>query len=230
MARRLRVVLVGAALAALVLGMAGAAWAQDRGCTGDIVLDPGHGGTDTGATYTFPQGPPYYGTKLTEAEQNLEVAFELKRLLVEDGYTVCMTRTRDDETRSNRARYTYANTTGAKLLLSIHMNGSTNSSVDYTTTLYGKPRKDLELAQSVFNSLSLLPPAKPNDPDNLLDSRPPYQFASGVLLKSNMPATIAETVFITNPYEAAWLADTSGERQQQIAVALEQGINHYLTN
>jgi N-acetylmuramoyl-L-alanine amidase len=33
----------------------------------------------------------------------------------------------------------------------------------------------------------------------MIDVRQPYQYASGVLLKSNMPAVIAETVFITNP-------------------------------
>jgi N-acetylmuramoyl-L-alanine amidase len=227
--RRLTVMLVGAAIAALVLGIAGVAWAQDKNCTGDIVLDPGHGGNDLGATYTFPQGPPYYGKILTEEAQNLAVASDLKGLLTADGYTVCMTRTTNGETLSNRARYTYANTTGAKILVSIHMNGSSNPNVDYTTTLYGKPRKDLKLAQKVFESLSNLP-AAPRGTVGKIGTRPPYQFASGVLLKSNMPATIAESVFITNPHEAAWLSNYYPERQHQIAMMLEQGIKNYFTS
>jgi N-acetylmuramoyl-L-alanine amidase len=237
MARRLTVIMVSAAMAVLVLGIAGTAGAQDitPDLTGKtIILDPGHGGNDDGAKNAN------YG--LTEKEQNLDVANRLKALLVSSGATVYMTRTDNTTTLSNRDRYTYANSKASpvyenNILVSIHMNGSTNSSVDYTTTLYGKPRKDLELAQSVFNSLSLLPPAKSNDPDNLLDSRPPYQFASGVLLKSNMPAAIAETVFITNDEEAAWLKTprklpdgTEVSRQQQIAEALEQGINNYFAS
>ncbi len=115
-----------------------------------MVLDPGHGGTDSGAVNTK--------YNLTEKAQTLDVALKLKALLESEGYTVCMTRT-GDETLSNNDRYTYANTTGAPVLVSIHMNGSSNSSHDYTTTLFGKWRKDKELATTVFQSLSALPAA-----------------------------------------------------------------------
>jgi N-acetylmuramoyl-L-alanine amidase len=148
--------LAGAAMAALVLAMAGVAWAQDVGCKGDIVLDPGHGGTDTGAVYSA------NGIYLTEKAEVLKVAYLLKGRLQDQygrSYGVCMTRTTNEETLSNRDRYTYANTTGAKVLVSIHMNGSSNPNVDYTTTLYGKWQKDKKLAYAVFNSLSTLPSA-----------------------------------------------------------------------
>ena len=56
----------------------------------------------------------------------------------------------------------------------------------------------------------------------------PYSFASGVLLKSDMPATIAETVFITSEAEGRLLSDGTGARQQQIAEALEAGVEDYL--
>jgi N-acetylmuramoyl-L-alanine amidase len=194
-----------------------AAGAQEPPCTGDVVLDPGHGGTDSGAVNTK------YG--LTEKEQNLEVATRLKALLENDGYTVCMTRT-TDKTLSNNDRYTYANTTGARVLVSIHMNGSTNTTQDYTTTLFGKWRKDKELATTVFGSLSTLPAANGT---GTIATRAPYSFASGVLLKSEMPATIAETVFITSDREGQLLSDGTGTRQQQIAQALRVGIEDYLT-
>ena len=106
-------------------------------CSGKVVLDAGHGGTDSGAVNTK------YG--LTEKEQTLDVAKRLKALLQGDGSTVYMTRTSNSQTLSNNDRYTYANTTGANVLVSIHMNGSTNPSTDYTTTLFGKWRKDKEL-------------------------------------------------------------------------------------
>jgi N-acetylmuramoyl-L-alanine amidase len=236
MSRRFTVVLVGAAMAVFVLATTGAAWAQDKDCRGDIVLDPGHGGTDTGAVYNK------NGIYLTEKAQVLEVAYLLKDLL-QDGYgpysRVCMTRTSDFETLSNSARYTYANTTGAKVLVSIHMNGSSDPNVDYTTTLFGKWQKDKAFAYSIFgdnvNPPKINPPTyglrtllAANGTGSYIATRTPYSYASGVLLKSNMPATIAETVFITNTDEAKLLSDGTGERQRQIAAALEKGINNYL--
>lgn len=135
-----------------------------------------------------------------------------------------MTRT-GDETLSNNDRYTYANTTGAQLLISVHMNGSSDPNTDYTTTLYGKWRKDKELALTVFDSLSTLPAA---DGTGNIATRSPYSYASGVLLKSNMPATIPETVFITSEKEGQLLSDGTGARQQQIAEALKNGVESYL--
>jgi N-acetylmuramoyl-L-alanine amidase len=209
-----------AAVLAVILLFAAApttgAGAQEAGCRGQVVLDAGHGGTDPGAVNTK------YG--LTEKEQTLDVAKRLETLLEDDGYTVCMTRTSNSETLSNNDRYTYANTTGADILVSIHMNGSSNPSTDYTTSLFGKWRKDKELANSVFGSLSTLPAANGT---GTIATRTPYSFASGVLLKSNMPATIAETVFITNDREGQLLSN--GARQQQIAEALGVGIEDYLT-
>ena len=209
-----------AMLAAIILTTA--AFATGVGaqppCSGKVVLDPGHGGTDSGAV-----NAKY---RLTEKEQTLDVANKLKALLEGDGYTVCMTRTSNSQTLSNNDRYTYANTTGARVLVSIHMNGSTNPSTDYTTTLFGKWRKDKELANTVFSSLSTLPAANGT---GTIATRKPYSFASGVLLKSNMPATIAETVFITSDREGQLLSSGTGTRQQQIAQALRVGIEDYLT-
>ncbi len=211
-----------AAVLAVILLFAAApttgAGAQEAGCSGQVVLDAGHGGTDPGAvnaTYN-----------LREKDQTLDVARRLKTLLEGDGCTVYMTRTSNSQTLSNNDRYTYANTTGADILVSIHMNGSSNPSTDYTTTLFGKWRKDKALANSVFGSLSTLPAANGT---GTIATRTPYSFASGVLLKSNMPATIAETVFITNDKEGQLLSNGTGARQQEIAEALRVGIDDYLT-
>jgi N-acetylmuramoyl-L-alanine amidase len=203
-----------------------------------VVIDPGHGGSDSGATYTSPTG-----NKLYEKDQNLDVAYKLKDLLQASGARVYMTRggdpagnaddcNPDDATLSNTNRYVCANSLkaahpGTYVLVSIHMNGSTNTSADYTTTLFGKWRKDKELANTMFGSLSTLPAA--NDKGGTIATRTPYSFASGVLLKSNMPATIAETVFITNDKEGQLLSDVTGARQQQIAEALKVGTENYLT-
>ena len=225
MSRRFAVLLVGAVMVALVLATTtGAARAQDANCAGDVVLDPGHGGTDSGAINKT------YG--LTEKAETLKVAYELKALLVEDGYSVCMTRTTNEQTLSNNGRYAYANSTGARVLVSVHMNGSSNPATDYTTTLFGKWQKDKAFAQTLFKSLSTLPAASGT---GTIATKTPYSFASGVLLKSTMPATIAETVFITSDKEAEWLKNgrtmpdgTVVSRQHQIAHKLEAGIQGYL--
>ena len=201
------------------------AGAQDLSCKGQVVLDAGHGGTDSGAVNTEYDPTTENERTITEKEQTLDVAYRTKALLEPD-YKVCMTRTFNSETLSNRDRYTYANTTGARVLVSIHMNGASSPTTDYTTTLFGKWRKDKALANTVFASLSTLPAA---DGPEEIATRAPYSFASGVLLKSNMPATIAETVFITNDKEAQLLSDGTSTRQQQIAETLEAGIEKYLT-
>ena len=193
------------------------AGAQEPPCSGKVVLDAGHGGTDSGAVNAK------YG--LTEKEQTLYIANRLRTLLTADGCTVYMTRTSNSQTLSNNDRYTYANSKGADVLVSVHMNGSTSSSTDYTTTLFGKWRKDKELANAVFGSLSTLPTAGGT---GTIATRTPYSFASGVLLKSNMPATMAETVFITSDREGQLLSNGTGTRQQQIAQALRVGIEDYL--
>ena len=231
-----------AILAAILLSTAAfttGAGAQERPCSGNVVLDAGHGGTDPGA-----ENKAY---DLEEQEQTLDVANKLRDLLVLDGCTVHMTRTREDQSltntqRANKANSFKANDPGEYVLVSIHMNASSNPSTDYTTTLFGKWRKDKELAYAVFgdnvNSPKINPPTYGlrtlsavnggGTTGGTIATKTPYSFASGVLLKSNMPATIAETVFITNTDEANQLADPTTYRRQQIAEALKTGIEHYL--
>ena len=228
---------LAAILAAVVLSLAAfttGAGAQVQPCSGKVVLDPGHGGTDSGAVNTM------YG--LTEKDQNLKVANKLRDLLVADGCTVYMTRTTDQSLtntqRANKANSFKANYPGEYVLVSIHMNGSTDDTVDYTTTLFGKWRKDKELAYAVFGDNVNQPKINPPtyglrtlpavDGTGLISTRTPYSFASGVLLKSNIPATIAETVFITNEEEGRRLIEVTEARQQEIAEALRSGIEHYL--
>jgi N-acetylmuramoyl-L-alanine amidase len=230
---------LAAILAAILLTTAafatGAGAQEQPPCSGKVVLDAGHGGSDSGAVYTK--------YDLTEKEQTLDVANRLKVLLEGDGCTVYMTRTGDrnltNTQRANKANSFKANDPGDYVLVSIHMNGSTGGTVDYTTTLFGKWRKDKELAYAVFgdnvNSPKINPPTyglrtlSAVNGTGTIATKAPYSYASGILLKSNMPATIAETVFITNTNEANQLADpiTYG-RQQEIAEALRGGIEHYL--
>lgn len=174
-----------------------------------IILDPGHGGSDSGAVNGV----------LREADVNLDIANRLKALLEKDGATAYLTRDCDC-TKSNEARYTFANNAGGQALVSIHLNGSINSNTNGTQGLYGQKNKDLGFTKVMHQAL--FPSLGVNDLGIT-------NFASGVLLKSNMPATIAETVFITNSIEYQKLTDGTGNRQQVIAQNLKNGLVNWFS-
>lgn len=170
-----------------------------------IVIDPGHGGADFGSIEC---------PGLPEKAATLDIAYRLKSLLEADGAQVFLTRS-DDSTKSNNGRYTLANGVGGEALISIHLNGSTNHNKNGTKGLYGKRNKDLDFTTVVHNRLK-------NELG--VTDLGITNFASGVLLKANMPATIQETVFISNTNECLLLTNGTGNRQQQIAKSLYNGI------
>ena len=171
-----------------------------------IVIDAGHGGSDPGSMEC---------PGLSEADANLDVAKRLKALLEPD-VIVYMTR-ESDIYLSNRERYTYANGTDGEILVSIHFNGSTDHSLNYTQGLYAKWKKDINLASTIHNQLYS---SLEIDDGGLL------QFASGVILKAEIPATIQEVAFISNTEECDRLKG-DGSRQEQIAQSLYNGINEW---
>jgi N-acetylmuramoyl-L-alanine amidase len=190
-----------------------------------ICLDPGHGGSDPGAVNTD------YG--LNESEINLDVSFALKALLEADGAEVVMTRT-EDVYKANRDRYTFCNSEGATLLVSVHTNSTTDSSWDGSMGLYFHD-DDRKLAQAIHEVM--YPALKATAPVEEQDFRDwgLSKFASGVLLKSDMAAAMMEPLFMSNPAEANLLRQTiSGGcedlscRRGEIARALHQGILHYV--
>ncbi|MFI5235183.1 MAG: N-acetylmuramoyl-L-alanine amidase [Gemmatimonadales bacterium] len=97
-----------------------------------IVIDPGH--PPLGAT-----GP----TGFREAEANLAVAFELRRLLESAGATVLMTRTSDSAV-DLYPRVHFADSVNAELLISIHNNAFPDGVDPFlnagTSSYYNQPR------------------------------------------------------------------------------------------
>ena len=169
-----------------------------------VCIDPGHGGTDTGAI----------NQDLTEADINLQVAQLLQTKLQSAGYTAILTRT-TDASLSNADRYNFCNALNASILVSIHHNGSTDPSVDYSLALYMK-KPDVQLARVTVNTVS----TDLGIPNNGIS-----RFASGVLLKANMPAVISEGFFLTSSNEYN-LIKTSNRLDQE-AAALFNSINSY---
>ena len=223
-------------LALLILLAAMPAQTQGTGRLSDkmICLDPGHGGSDPGAIYN--DGMIY----LEEADINLDVAYALKALLEADGAEVVMTRP-DDSDNTNSDRYTFANKEEADILVSIHTNSVLRNpdTVDGSMALYFHD-DDKVLAQTIYAVMS----------PYLRDMRPAgvvtftewgvRKFASGVLMKSDMPAAIMEPLCMSHPAEAALLVtpvyldngttanpDCNDCRRAQIAQAIYQGIVSY---
>lgn len=175
-----------------------------------IVIDPGHGGNDFGSTQC---------QDLPEKIVTLDIASRLRSLLQSNGAQVFLTRT-NDSLASNNYRYTYANSVNAHALVSIHLNGSTNHTTNGTKGFWGKRNKDLDFTKVMHTQM----PTDLGVPDQGISN-----FASGVLLKSNMPATISETVYISNATECALLKDGTGIRQQQIAESLLKGLENWFS-
>lgn len=167
-----------------------------------VVLDPGHGGSDTGAVNT-----PY---NLVERDLNLDIA----NLVAGDlgGISVALTRYDNTSDPSNSERGEIANACGASVFVEIHLNSSSDPSVDYSETYWGKKNKDLAFSQTMDQALNALGIA----------NNGVGQFANGGLLTATMPSTLTESVFLSNDTEAQELrADT---RQPEIAQAIANGI------
>jgi N-acetylmuramoyl-L-alanine amidase len=174
-----------------------------------IVLDAGHGGSDPGTIEC---------SYITEAEANLDIAERLKALLEDAGATVVMTRISNDQTLSNEDRYTLANDSNGDALVSIHLNGSTDHSKNGTLGLYAKIKKDKAFTEVLHSVLA----------DTLgVEDMGVTNFMSGVTLKSDMPATIQESVYLSNTEECEAIGNSDGSRQQEIAAAVFEGLENW---
>jgi N-acetylmuramoyl-L-alanine amidase len=102
-----------------------------------IVIDPGHGGKDIGTS--TPGG-------LAEKEVTLDIGIRLRHLLEQAAFEVVMTRDKD-ETVPLRQRTALANTQGADLFVSIHLNWIDGGQVRGIETYYLGPTEDPVLLQ-----------------------------------------------------------------------------------
>ena len=199
-----------------------------------ICLDPGHGGFDPGAVNS--------DYNLRESDINLDVSYGLKALLEGDGALVVIART-DDSYKENSDRYDFCNAEKATILVSVHTNSVEDETWDGSMALYFRPHGDDKiLAQAIHDVMYPYLKGTAPDPDNFRDFGLDW-FASGVLLRSDMPAAMMEPLFMSNPAEAAMLVQTIYNdpensdfstgcdnyacRRGQIAQSIHQGILHY---
>jgi N-acetylmuramoyl-L-alanine amidase len=173
-----------------------------------VCLDPGHGGNDPGAI-------GLYG--LEEKVLTLDVATRLERLLQADGVSVAMTRT-GDTNPSMQERSGTAIAAHADVYMSIHFNAWTDPSAEGSQVLYPYAR-DIPLAQAMDRALSAyLGPHGVHDGGLVL--------RNDWWLEPPMPTITAESLFITNPHDAALLLQPSF--REGLAGAMRAGIEAFL--
>jgi len=210
-----------------------------------VVIDPGHGGHDTGTI-----GP----TGLKEKDVVLDLALRLGRLVNERlGSQVIFTRT-DDTYVSLEARTELANEVKADLFISLHANSSRLRSaagpeayyLNFTTdasALEVAARENAPSARTIHELQDLV--LKIAQKEKVQESR---EFAASmqkalysglrsgknrgvkrapflVLVGAQMPSVLVEVAFLSNPREERLLKQP--EYRQRIAEALYRGLFNY---
>ncbi len=209
-----------------------------------IIIDPGHGGHDPGATY--------YG--LQEKDVTLKIGkylkYYLEKYLNRKDYTILMTRD-DDTFLSLEDRAKFANENNADLFISIHCNANRNRKLHGFETYYlnysknqrylkrmsydkdvyyiledlirsAKYKESIEFAQIVENSIiNTLRKRYSKINDYGIKDAPFY-----VLMGTRMPAILVENSFISNRMENRRLR--SNLYLKLIAKGIAKGVVNYI--
>lgn len=188
-----------------------------------VALDPGHGGSDGGAS----------ANGLVEKNLTLQIAKYCKAELEQySGVTVYMTRS-DDRYLGLKERVDNAAANGANVFVSIHINSATVSSANGAEVYYPNANyissvhaPGMNLAQQIQDELVALGLYDRGiDVRNTVNDIYPdgsKQDYYGVIRYSKLagfPGIIVEHAFISNPSDAAKLAQDSFLRQLGIADA-----------
>ena len=216
-----------------------------------IVIDPGHGGHDPGAS----------SSGVTESELVLDVALRLEKLLSKlPGVDVVMTR-RENEFISLQERTAIANRESADLFLSIHANASNLPAAGGVETYFLNFASNVNAAavaarenatsgqtmgalQDVVKTIALTSKrdesrdfatyvqremmASLKSTNKTLRDLGVKQAPFVVLIGASMPSILAEISFLTNPQDAKLLKNSN--YRQKIAQALFEGVRKYQTS
>lgn len=173
-----------------------------------IVLDPGHGGTDSGAS----------GFGLVEKEIILDVGLRLRKMLEAAGINVVMTRDKDVFLTLDE-RVDIAKNVKADSFISIHANAHSEERANGTETFwnsYFTSDQSEALAKEIQEELLFLL--------NTYD-RGLKQANFRVIKQTPMPSVLVELAFVTNQSDAEDMA--KAEFRDKAAQAIYQGIVNY---
>lgn len=184
----------------------------------NIVIDPGHGGSDTGAI--GPDG-------VTEKSVTLAVSKKLENILTASGAKVTMTREVDadvygrgaSDAQELQARVDVGERAHSEIFVSVHCNAFSSAYSHGMETYYCYGSRRGERLASLIN--------EELESAGGLMNRGVKTANFYVLRHSSMPATLLELGFVTNPEEEALLADD--EYQKKLAKAIALGIARYFT-
>lgn len=197
-----------------------------------VVLDPGHGGKDSGAI-----GP----NKLYEKDVVLDIAHRVRKQLESQKVHVRMTRT-DNSFPQLPQRTAYAKKVGADLFISIHADGAGAASAQGVETFitaapefdstnhYGQPGDKWAFPNNSFDAANailgfsiqsnLVKMSKRSD-------RGVRRARFSVIKNAPCPASLVECGFLTNPDEGALLGTAS--YREHVARGITNGILGYFT-
>ncbi len=184
-----------------------------------VVVDPGHGGSDTGA-----------GGADGSHEKNvtLAIATKLADRLRDMGANVIMTRGNDSFVPVDE-RPKIANRAGADFFISVHADsGDRNRTVNGSTVYYHLQVGSCKaLAQSIVDELANMGGIRTKGThSDGLQWGGRFVNGYGVLRGSQMVAVLCETGYMSNPGDANKLNDP--EMQKKIADSIANGLKNYV--
>ena len=197
---------------------------RDKNTKRSIFLDPGHGGSDTGA---ISQG-------VREKDLTLSVYNKVSSKLASLGFTVLTSRTTDkDVDLVDRAEE--ANNAGADMLLSIHFNSGGRGVARGIETYYYQSQADIpsKINQANHNNPERLEKSKKlalKVQQNLLyqtgaSDRGVKRASFAVLRETSIPSILVELGFLDNPEELSKIR--TSEYQDRLANGIVDGIIAY---
>lgn len=182
-----------------------------------VVVDPGHGGHDTGSG----DAPPY------EKQLTLEIGRRLRDTLTQNGATVYMTRA-DDTFISVMSRPQVAVNRQADYFVSVHCDsfgarGARNLRSGTTVYFHAQNPAGRALARSIVNRVAEVSgiPAVGIKSDTIR-----FQTGFGVLRGSPMPAVLVECGYINSDADLAKLRNS--DAQQHIAEGIVAGLRDFI--
>ena len=182
-----------------------------------VCLDPGHGGSDIGATGI---------NNIHEKDGNLKLSLKVAKLLKKNGVKVVMTRD-DDSTVSSEDRAAIANDCNADLYLALHRNyAATPEACGVEAWIYSSgSEKNHAIAETILSNLE-----KVGISDNR-GVRTGTQFDSDndyiVIKQTNMTSLIIEMGFISNEKDVELYDDNMDDYAAAIANGIIEWLNEY---